>query len=190
MSITHVNNAQVLLSGILQILDRVETTDSGRAFRPTQISTCRAMEGVKLDELISKARTEVGLGKPIDLRELNKDVDEPDDVPLPSSHQFRAGAKAMFDVLLTRTCNNYSGNPIINKRCKQDNELIENWVTEALEEVSPEDHAQWKTITLSYDEGFTKGKLVMMEIFKEELGKVEEKRSFWEKLRNVFSIKY
>ena len=66
------------------------------------------------------------------------------------SDDFRAGARAMFDALLSRAANNYHGNPKVNDICQKENDLVRSWVVDALEEVSPDDHSEWITITELY----------------------------------------
>lgn len=59
---------------------------------------------------------------------------------------FNAGVKAMFDWLLYRAANNFHGDANIQKQCDKENELIEDWATDALEEISPEDCMKWRDI--------------------------------------------
>jgi hypothetical protein len=71
---------------------------------------------------------------------------------------FRNGSKAMFDYLLMRTANHYHGNPEIQKQCDYDNELIEQWATDALESVSHEDAIEWRSVSDAYNAGYKIGK--------------------------------
>jgi hypothetical protein len=70
---------------------------------------------------------------------------------------FGRGVRAMFDYLLYRAANNYHGNPEIQKQCNNDNTLIEEWAIDALEEISPNDYSEWKSICNAYDDGFKTG---------------------------------
>ena len=38
------------------LLERVEETDEGRRFHPVQISCCRALDGVKLEQVLRKLK--------------------------------------------------------------------------------------------------------------------------------------
>ena len=40
------------------LLERVEETDEGRKFHPVQITCCRALDGVKLEQVLRKLRGE------------------------------------------------------------------------------------------------------------------------------------
>lgn len=60
---------------------------------------------------------------------------------------FKSGVRAFFDYLLYRSANNYNGNPVIQVICDKENEIIESWAEDALEEISPEDYGKWKDIT-------------------------------------------
>ena len=50
-----------LVLEFFHLLDIVETNDEGRTFRPTTISTCRAMDGERIGELLLTLREKVGL---------------------------------------------------------------------------------------------------------------------------------
>ena len=45
-----------LVKEFLHILDIVEESDGGRVFRPTFISSVRALDSARLDEILSKMR--------------------------------------------------------------------------------------------------------------------------------------
>ena len=45
-----------LVKEFFRILDIVEETDEGREFRPTYISSCRAIDGAKLNTVLSKMK--------------------------------------------------------------------------------------------------------------------------------------
>jgi hypothetical protein len=42
----------VLVKELFVLLDRTEETDDGRVFRPNQISSCRAMDSMKLEKVL------------------------------------------------------------------------------------------------------------------------------------------
>jgi hypothetical protein len=42
----------VLVRELFVLLDRTEETDEGRVFRPNKISSCRAMDAVKLEQVL------------------------------------------------------------------------------------------------------------------------------------------
>jgi hypothetical protein len=69
---------------------------------------------------------------------------------------FRKGARAMFDALLFRAANNF--HPAHQAACDKENELIESWAKDALEEVSPDDFSAWRAIADAYRSGFEAGK--------------------------------
>ena len=69
---------------------------------------------------------------------------------------FRKGARAMFDALLFRAANNY--HPAHQAACDKENELIESWAKDALEEVSPDDSSEWRAIADAYRSGSEAGK--------------------------------
>lgn len=68
---------------------------------------------------------------------------------------FRAGAKAMFDALLYRVANNW--HPRAQAECNAQNEWATEWAADALDEVSPEDCAKWKSIQQSWGDGYKAG---------------------------------
>jgi len=70
---------------------------------------------------------------------------------------FRKGAKAMFDFLLVRAANHYHGNPIVQKQCDYDNALVTEWAEDALESVSPDDAAEWRSVSDAYESGYRLG---------------------------------
>jgi hypothetical protein len=43
----------VLVKELFVLLDRTEETDDGRVFRPNQISSCRAMDSMKLEKVLA-----------------------------------------------------------------------------------------------------------------------------------------
>lgn len=69
-----------------------------------------------------------------------KDLDE-------GMSDFEKGARAMFDNLMYRAANNFHGNPTTNKQCGIENELIERWAEDALDDVSPDSCSEWRDIT-------------------------------------------
>jgi hypothetical protein len=58
--------------------------------------------------------------------------------------EFRAGARAFFDHLLSRAANNW--HPAAMEACEKENALIHEWAEDALASVSPEDHETWRSI--------------------------------------------
>ena len=43
----------VLVKELFVLLDRTEETDDGRVFHPNQISSCRAMDSMKLEKVLT-----------------------------------------------------------------------------------------------------------------------------------------
>ncbi len=56
---------------------------------------------------------------------------------------FESGVKALFDKLIYRSANNWHANPILDKECKRENDVIIEWVTDVLESVSSKTCAVW-----------------------------------------------
>lgn len=75
-----------------------------------------------------------------------------------NNEDFRAGAKAMFDYFHYRAANNYHSRPLVQEICNKENALVLSWANDALDEVSPEDFATWKSIDEAYRAGFNAGK--------------------------------
>lgn len=69
---------------------------------------------------------------------------------------FKAGAKAMFDALQMRIANNW--HPRFEKVCAAENNWAHEWALDALEEVSPEYVATWRSLDSMYAEGVEAGK--------------------------------
>lgn len=69
---------------------------------------------------------------------------------------FQDGAKAMFDALLFRVANNW--HPRAQEQCDVENEWATAWAADALDEVSPEDCAEWKSIKKSWKDGYEAGR--------------------------------
>jgi hypothetical protein len=69
---------------------------------------------------------------------------------------FKAGAKAMFDALQMRIANNW--HPRFEKYCDDQNNWAHEWALDALDEVSPEDVAVWRSLNSMYAAGFEAGK--------------------------------
>ena len=59
---------------------------------------------------------------------------------------FNNGAKAMFDYVTGAIANHYHGKPEIQKLCDIENEYATEVIQDALEEVSPKSHTNWKSI--------------------------------------------
>ena len=76
----------------------------------------------------------------------------------PASDDFKAGAKAMFDYFQFRIANHYHGNPKVDAICQKENQVLSEWILDALEEVNPEDAATWRSLDSMYAEGFNAGK--------------------------------
>ena len=74
-------------------------------------------------------------------------MSETNDVDCLVMSDFDKGARAMFDYFACRAANNYHGNSETDKICQKENELIMDLAEDALEDVSPESCATWKTIT-------------------------------------------
>jgi hypothetical protein len=73
------------------------------------------------------------------------------------SEDFKRGVRAVYDYLTGRAANHYHGNPVIQKQCDYDNELVLTWAEDALEEVSEEVHNEWRSISSAYDAGYQAG---------------------------------
>ena len=57
MSLTSKAQAyDVLVRELFEILDRKEETDDGRVFRPTRITSCRAMDAEKLERVLTELK--------------------------------------------------------------------------------------------------------------------------------------
>ena len=61
--------------------------------------------------------------------------------------EFTAGAKAMFDYVMYRSANNYSGgSEASQKKCQDENRIVEEWIKDALEEVDEYAYMKWVRI--------------------------------------------
>jgi hypothetical protein len=47
---------KALVKDLIRILDIVEESDNGKMFRPNQISSCRVMDCVKIDDILSRLK--------------------------------------------------------------------------------------------------------------------------------------
>jgi len=57
MSLTSKAQAyDVLVRELFVLLDRTEETDEGRVFRPNRISSCRAMDAEKLEQVLKELK--------------------------------------------------------------------------------------------------------------------------------------
>ncbi len=74
------------------------------------------------------------------------------------SDDFKAGARAMFDALLMRAANNWHSRPEVQDMCAKENKLIQEWAEDALDSVSPDDLATWKSLDQMYQSGYQAGK--------------------------------
>ena len=79
-------------------------------------------------------------------------------VTKPASDDFKAGAKAMFDYFQMRMANHWHARPAVQAMMDKENELLGEWILDALEEVSPETHATWVSLDKMYAMGFEAGK--------------------------------
>jgi hypothetical protein len=48
----HIEKLETLIKDFFILLDKTEETDEGRVFRPNRISSCRAQDGQKLENLL------------------------------------------------------------------------------------------------------------------------------------------
>lgn len=69
---------------------------------------------------------------------------------------FRAGARAMFDALMYRVANSW--HPRYQEELDRYNAWATEWAADALDEVSPDDCAEWKAIHQARSEGYEAGK--------------------------------
>jgi len=60
--------------------------------------------------------------------------------------EFERGVRAVLDYMLMRTSNNFHGNPEIQKTCDMENSVIESWINDAIEEISPDSYREWRKI--------------------------------------------
>lgn len=81
-----------------------------------------------------------------------------DPIIKPTSDDFKAGAKAMFDYFQFRIANHWHGRPELNAIMEKENKVLGEWILDALEEVSPEDHVTWVSLDKMYASGFEAGK--------------------------------
>lgn len=73
---------------------------------------------------------------------INEALDDlPDDIT-----DFQKGVRAFYDYLARRAANHFHGNPLVNKICDQENELIMSWANDGLKEVDIESYNEWKKI--------------------------------------------
>jgi hypothetical protein len=57
---TNEEELKQLVRDFFRILDIVEETDEGRPFRPTNITSCRAMDGAKLNDILKRMKELAG----------------------------------------------------------------------------------------------------------------------------------
>jgi len=62
------------------------------------------------------------------------------------SDEFKAGARAMFDYITFAVANHYHVRPGAKEQCEIESAYANDVAERALEEVSPEDHAEWLKI--------------------------------------------
>lgn len=99
----------------------------------------------RLGDLIALALTELWAKDfdSLDLTQVKADIPE-----VKVNPQFKAGVKAMFDRMMVVAANNWQGNPVTNKLCDAENEIIHRVAEEALEDLSPEDVRTWRELTV------------------------------------------
>jgi hypothetical protein len=66
---------------------------------------------------------------------------------------YSKGIRACFDYLISRAAASYHGNPEIQKQIDYDNNLIENWAEDMLEEVDLDSYSEWCSINKAYAKG-------------------------------------
>ncbi len=54
------NELNILVQEFFKILDTIEVTDDGREFHPTTISSCRTMDSIKLNKILTRMKEIVG----------------------------------------------------------------------------------------------------------------------------------
>lgn len=59
---------------------------------------------------------------------------------------YRKGIRAFFSYLAYKAANNFHADPNKSEECEKENDLVMDWATGVLECISPEDHADWKSI--------------------------------------------
>lgn len=72
---------------------------------------------------------------------------------------FRKGVKALFDYLQDRVANNYHANSDQMAELQKMNKVFENWLSDALQEVSEDDYREWLDLHQAYAAGAEKYKL-------------------------------
>lgn len=75
-----------------------------------------------------------------------------------SVDDFSRGVRTMSDYLQTRIANNFSGNSETQAHLNEINKTLEEWLSDALEEVSESDYSEWITATQAYAAGVEKHK--------------------------------
>ena len=71
---------------------------------------------------------------------------------------FRKGVKALFDYLQDRVANNYHANSDQMAELQKMNKVFEDWLSDALREVSEDDYNEWLDIHAAYAAGAEKYK--------------------------------
>lgn len=66
---------------------------------------------------------------------------------------FSRGVRTMFDYLQTRIANNFSGNHETQAHLNEINKTMEEWLSDAMQEVSESDYQEWLTVTQAYAAG-------------------------------------
>jgi hypothetical protein len=78
------------------------------------------------------------------------------DTPIEKLTDFQKGVRAMFDALTFRAANHW--HPHAMDQCNYDNKLIYEWAEDAMEEVSPADYTEWKSMNQMYSDGMNVGR--------------------------------
>ena len=71
---------------------------------------------------------------------------------------FRKGVKALFDYLQDRVANNYHANSDQMTELQKMNKVFEDWLSDALQEISEDDYQEWLELHQAYVAGAEKYK--------------------------------
>lgn len=82
---------------------------------------------------------------------------KPDATPV-EPECFRSGVKAIFDYLQDRVANNYHANSDQMAELQKMNKVFEDWLSDALQEVSENDYHEWMDLHQAYAAGVEKYK--------------------------------
>jgi hypothetical protein len=67
------------------------------------------------------------------------------------------GVRNAFDYVVSTTCNNYSGNPVVQSEKNIENRAMNSVAEDFLEELAPEVYREWKSILEAHQEGYREG---------------------------------